>query len=124
MLKTILLIIGCGLLTVILMGVIGLLTILFSGLIKYLRELKQERNNKLIPLRDYEKGLFIDDDTLCVKTEYGNEAYIVWSGEYFWGGAKTKEAIGDVLILPIPDKDVQRIEKKYGKRYKRFKNEK
>lgn len=73
--------------------------------------------NKLIPLRDYPKGLFICDNTLCVKTEYGNEAYIVWSGEYFWGGAKTKEEIGDVLILPIPDKVVQKLEKKYG--YKR-----
>lgn len=70
--------------------------------------------NKLIPLKDYPSGLFICGDTLCVKTEYGNEAYIVESGEYFWGGAKTKEGIGDVLILPIPDKVVQKLEKKYG----------
>ena len=70
--------------------------------------------NKLIPLKDYPSGLFICGATLCVKTEYGNEAYIVESGEYFWGGAKTKEGIGDVLILPIPDKVVQKLEKKYG----------
>lgn len=58
--------------------------------------------NKLIPLRDYPKGLFVtEDNTLCVKTEYGNEAYIVWSGEYFWGGAKTKEAKRGIQILPI-----------------------
>ena len=71
-----------------------------------------------IPLRDYPKGLFMHDDTLCVKTEYGNEAYIVWSGEYFWGGAKTKEDIGNVLILPIDDSFVQKIENRGGKRYK------
>lgn len=73
-----------------------------------------KEKNKLIPLRDYEKGLFMHGDTLCVKTEYGNEAYIVWSGEYFCGGAKTKEEIGNVLILPISDKVVQKLEKKYG----------
>ena len=72
----------------------------------------------LIPLRDYPKGLFIHDETLCVKTEYGNEAYIVWSGEYFWGGAKTKEDIGNILILPIDDNFVQKIENRGGKRYK------
>ena len=79
--------------------------------------------NKLIPLRDYPKGLFISKNgVLCAKTEYGNEAYIVWSGEYFWGGAETKKAIGDVLILPISDKVVQKLEKKYGKRYRRLNN--
>lgn len=72
----------------------------------------------LIPLRDYPKGLFIHDETLCVKTEYGNEAYIVWSGEYFCGGAKTKEDIGNILILPIDDNFVQKIENRGGKRYK------
>lgn len=75
-------------------------------------------SKKLIPLRDYPKGLFIYDDTLCVKTEYGNESYIVWSGEYFWGGANTKDEIGNVLILPIEDSFVQKIEKRCEKRYK------
>jgi hypothetical protein len=42
---------------------------------------------ELIPLRNYPYGLFMHGDTLCVKTEYGNEAYIVSSGEAFWGGA-------------------------------------
>lgn len=76
---------------------------------------------KLIPLRDYPKGLFIKGNTLCVKTEYGNDAYIVGSGEYFWGGAKTKEEIGDILILPIDDTFVQKIEKRCGKKYKALK---
>ena len=69
--------------------------------------------NKLVPLKDCPIGLFIKDDTLCVKTEYGNESYIVWSGEYFWGGAESEAQIGEVLVLPIPDKIVQRIERKY-----------
>lgn len=72
----------------------------------------------LIPLREYPKGLFMHGETLCVKTEYGNEAYIVWSGEAFWGGAKTNDDIGNVLILPIDDSFVQKIEKRGGKRYK------
>lgn len=80
-----------------------------------------KNEKKLIPLRDYPKGLFMRGNTLCVKTEYGNEAYIVWSGEYFWGGAKNKEEIGDVLILPIDDSFVQKIEKRFGKRYKALK---
>ena len=77
-----------------------------------------EYAKKLIPLKNYPKGLFIKDNTLCVKTEYGNEAYIVWSGEYFWGGAKTKDEIGNIPILPINDKLVQMIESQYGEIYK------
>lgn len=76
------------------------------------------KNTKLVTLRECPIGLFMHDDTLCVKTEYGNESYIIWSGEYFVGGAKTKEEIGDILVLPIKDEFVQKIEKQYGKRYK------
>jgi hypothetical protein len=72
--------------------------------------------SKLVKLKECPIGLFVKDSTLCVKTEYGNEAYIVWSGEYFWGGAKTKEEIGEVLVLPISDKVVRRLERKYGKK--------
>ena len=76
--------------------------------------------NKLVKLKDCPIGLFITEHkTLCVKTEYGNESYIVWSGEYFWGGAETKAEIGEVLVLPISDKVVQRLERKYGRRYKK-----
>ncbi len=77
------------------------------------------KNKRLVKLKDCPIGLFIKDGTLCVKTEYGNESYIVWSGEYFWGGAKTKAETGEVLVLPISDKVVQRIERKYGRRYRR-----
>lgn len=65
--------------------------------------------NYLIPLEDYEKGLFIYKDTLCYKNEY-NEAFIVWSGEFFC----TK----DVLILPVSDALVKGLESTGGKIYK------
>lgn len=40
-----------------------------------------------ISLKEYDSGLFISGDgVLCVKTEYGNDSYIVSSGERFWGG--------------------------------------
>lgn len=75
------------------------------------------RRKGFVKLKDCPTGLFIaGGKTLCVKTEYGNEAYIVWSGERFWGGADTIEGIGNVLVLPISDKVVQRIERKYGRR--------
>lgn len=74
--------------------------------------------NSLVPLKECPVGLFMYEDTLCLKTEYGNEAYIVWSGEYFCGCDKTKDDIGDVLVLPIDDSIVKKIEKKYGKIYR------
>lgn len=73
---------------------------------------------ELVPLRYCPVGLFIHGNDLCVKTEYGNEAYIVSSGEYFWGGAKTHQQIGDVLVLPIPNKEAYYLEHKYSKKYK------
>lgn len=74
--------------------------------------------DRLVPLRDCPIGLFIKDQTLCVKTEYGNQAYIISSGEVFWGGAKSKEEIGDVLVLPIQDRTLEHLEWKYGQKYK------
>jgi hypothetical protein len=77
------------------------------------------KNKRLVKLKDCPIGLFIKGNTLCVKTEYGNDdAYIVWSGGRFWGGAKTIEEIGEILVLPISDKVVQRLERKYGRKYK------
>lgn len=67
--------------------------------------------NKLIPLEDYEKGLFLYEDELCFKNEY-NEAFIVWSGEFF----VTK----DVLILPVSDALVKVLESTGGKIYKQL----
>ena len=63
-------------------------------------------NDKLVPLKNCPIGLFICEDTLCLKTEYNNESYIVWSGECFCGGI-------DTLVLPIPDSVVVELEDKY-----------
>lgn len=50
-------------------------------------------------------GLFDFEGTLCVKTEYSHqgrpEAYIVDSGEYFWGGAKTAAEANALLVTPL-----------------------
>ncbi len=55
-------------------------------------------------------GLFIsknnEGDELCLKTEYGNNAgridcYIVNSGEFFWGGAKTNDELRKILVYPV-----------------------
>lgn len=48
-------------------------------------------------------GLFFSGNTLCVKTEYANSdgrvvAYIVESGEFFWGGTSRGE---DQCQLPV-----------------------
>lgn len=49
-------------------------------------------------------GLFMSDGgELCLKTEYGDndgriDAYIVSSGEFFWGGAKTKSEQRQVQV--------------------------
>lgn len=47
-------------------------------------------------------GLFMsmDNDTLCLKTEYGLDAYIVSTGEAFCGGATTKEELAKVRVVP------------------------
>ena len=51
-------------------------------------------------------GLFLFEDTLCLMTEYSSEgcgrhAYIVSSGEMFWGGAKSKEERANLEVTPV-----------------------
>lgn len=52
-------------------------------------------------------GLFMSGDTLCLKTEYGNnegriDAYIVSSGEFFWGEApQTVETQRKQMVTPV-----------------------
>lgn len=51
-------------------------------------------------------GLFLFEDTLCMMTEYssdgcGRHAYIVSSGEMFWGGAKSKEERANLEVTPV-----------------------
>ena len=65
-------------------------------------------------------GLFKSEyGTICLKTEYGEiaqdekgkfvkaDAYIVDTGEYFWGGAETSRARNDLLVTPLYIEDGQ-----------------
>ena len=57
-------------------------------------------------LIDAPVGLFMSKDgEMCLKTEYiaewGVEAYIVSSGETFWGGAKTAEERNNLEVIPV-----------------------
>lgn len=57
-------------------------------------------------LIDAPVGLFMSKEgELCLKTEYiadwGVEAYIVSSGETYWGGAKTAEERNNLDVTPI-----------------------
>lgn len=57
-------------------------------------------------LIDAPVGLFMSKDgEMCLKTEYiaewGVEAYIVSSGETYWGGAKTAEERNNLDVTPI-----------------------
>ncbi len=50
-------------------------------------------------------GLFYYEETLAVMTEYSTslgqrDAYIVSSGEYFWGGTSDPKARGKLLVTP------------------------
>lgn len=65
-----------------------------------------EPMNGMVPLSDAPYGLFYSRaGALCVKTEYGNndgriDAFIVQSGEFFWGGAKSCAEQRKVLVQP------------------------
>lgn len=61
---------------------------------------------RAVPLSECPIGLFLaSNGELCLKTEYGDnegriDAYIVSSGEFFWGGAKTRQDQRCVLVTP------------------------
>ena len=69
---------------------------------------------KQVRLVDAPIGLFRCNGILALKTEYGTEhnrdsgtivtpdCYIVNSGEYFWGQAKTTEERNNLMVEPIP----------------------
>ena len=56
-------------------------------------------------------GLFLWNGEMCLKTEYiagwGVEAFIVSSGETFWGGAKTSEERNNLDVTPIEAEPVR-----------------
>ena len=62
----------------------------------------------LVTLADCPIGLFHYDGELCLKTEYGSnegriDAYIVSSGEFFWGGTNTPAAQRKVMVEPVSE---------------------
>lgn len=65
-------------------------------------------NNEMIPFEECPVGMFMSDDgELCLKTEYGLEAYIVSSGERFWGGVDTLEKLRHVKVCPVDAEPVR-----------------
>jgi hypothetical protein len=61
---------------------------------------------ELLALADCPVGLFMKDDELCLKTEYGDnngriDAYIVSTGEFFWGGTSKPQDQRKVLVQPV-----------------------
>jgi hypothetical protein len=62
----------------------------------------------LVTLADCPIGLFRYGGELCLKTEYGSnegriDAYIVSSGEFFWGGTNTPAAQRKVMVEPVSE---------------------
>ena len=59
----------------------------------------------MVRLIDCQPGLFIYDNTLCLKTEYFYnervEAYVVSSGEYFSPGQMTDEEYNNLMVYPV-----------------------
>ena len=64
-------------------------------------------NRRRIRLKNCPIGLFLFNHELCVKTEYEDnngtiKAYIVSSGEHFWGGVSTGSEQRELLVHPVP----------------------
>lgn len=45
-------------------------------------------------------GHFLFRDYLCFRSEYGDDAYVE-SGEFFWGGVKSKEERAELIVQPV-----------------------
>jgi hypothetical protein len=58
-----------------------------------------------VPLYMAPVGLFDFNGALCVKTEYSTngrpDAYIVGSGEYFWGGTSDPAVAARHMVTPL-----------------------
>lgn len=57
----------------------------------------------MVRFEDCPVGLFEINGELCLKTEYGLEAYIVSSGECFWGGTDNTDDLRNVMVNPVED---------------------
>ena len=54
-------------------------------------------------LEECPPGFFMFQDSLCFKSEYGDEQFCE-SGEMFWGGTKTKEERAKLIVQPCINK--------------------
>ena len=59
-------------------------------------------------------GLFISGNCLGFKSEYRNdngscEAFVVASGEFFWGGAKSNDERDALLVTPVEIMDASAL---------------
>ena len=66
-----------------------------------------KKTKKSMPLEELPcGGLFLYNETLCLKTKYRTsngaiEAFIVGSGEMFWGGVSTPEEQRQVMVRRV-----------------------
>lgn len=52
-------------------------------------------------LAECDPGLFLFKNTIGFKSEYGDcEAFVVESGEYFWGGTSDKDDRKKLMVIP------------------------
>ena len=70
------------------------------------RSVKFRMRTKTTSLRNCPVGLFMFNNELCVKTEYGSnegriDAYIVRTGEFFWGGKVEPEEQAALRVTPV-----------------------
>lgn len=73
-------------------------------------DLKLKKDGKMCTLQDCPPGLFLFDGTLGFKTEHymrgapeglGAGAYVLASGEVFWGGAHTHKERCSLMVQPL-----------------------
>tara|TARA_R110002012_G_scaffold318358_1_gene536540 strand:- start:1382 stop:1624 length:243 start_codon:yes stop_codon:yes gene_type:complete len=54
-----------------------------------------------VSLSECPPGLFLFEKCLGFKSEYDNDAFVVSSGEYFWGGTKSSEDRDALRVVPV-----------------------
>lgn len=64
-----------------------------------------------VSLRDCPPGLFLFSGILGFKSEYGQDAYVVESGEFFWGGTSTHEERLKLEVKPITSAELAQLRK-------------
>lgn len=75
----------------------------------------------LISFKDCPIGLFMYDDMLCFKTGDDLDAYIVSTGEYFWGSANNRDELLELLVSPVSDTTLLELERYVNKHNKQVK---